>query len=71
VLTREKLCSGLSIFSKFLGESRKFLDSSTLWTGEQENLYDVMNNMEFHRLWSALQFVFCKPPISANEFTVE
>lgn len=74
LLTREKLCSGLSIFSKFLESLKKYLTKSTLWAGDIEgsqNLYDVVNNMEFHRLWSALQFVYCKPPMSANEFTVE
>lgn len=23
--------------------------------------------MEFHRLWSALQFFFCQPPLSGSE----
>lgn len=72
LLTREKLCSGLSIFSKVLEHSRSFLQSSPIWTGGlPEDPLDVVNNMEFHRLWSALQFVFCKPPISKNEFTIE
>lgn len=85
LLTRDKLCSGLYIFRTFLIQLRSellltddplfnpiftptspspssFSSSSSLWCVEA--------NTEFHRLWSAMQFVMCRT-LGQNEMTVE
>lgn len=71
LLTRERLCCGLSIFEVILARLRNYLDDP-IWIGPP-SLNGVMNIdecTEFHRLWSALQFVYCIP-VGENEFTVE
>lgn len=72
LLSREKLCSGLSVFEVILHRIKSCL-TDDLWHGEPpaNGIMAVDDNKEFHRLWSALQFVFCIPPISAHEYTIE
>ncbi|EEB13869.1 conserved hypothetical protein [Pediculus humanus corporis] len=71
LLTRERLCCGLSIFEVVLNRLRSFLDDST-WVGPPptNGVINVDECSEFHRLWSALQFVYCIP-VGDTEFTVE
>nr|CAI5867665.1 unnamed protein product [Callosobruchus analis] len=71
LLTRERLCCGLSIFEVVLNRLRSFLDDP-VWVGPPptNGVINVDECTEFHRLWSALQFVYCIP-VSENEYTVE
>ncbi|CAL8114581.1 unnamed protein product [Orchesella dallaii] len=71
LLTKERLCCGLSIFEVILNRVREFL-SDPIWTGPppSNRVMNVEECTEFHRLWSALQFVYCIP-VGENEFTVE
>ena len=72
MLTREKLCCGLSVFEVILSRIKAALTDEA-WSGDGppgSNL-SVGESREFHRLWSALQFVFCIPPRSEHEYTIE
>ncbi|XP_059481300.1 cytoplasmic FMR1-interacting protein isoform X1 [Neocloeon triangulifer] len=71
LLTRERLCCGLSIFEVVLNRLRSFLDDP-IWVGPPptNGVMNVDECTEFHRLWSALQFVYCIP-VGGTEFTVE
>lgn len=71
LLTKERLCCGLSIFEVVLKRIKKFL-TNEIWK-EQTPANGVMNVdecREFHRLWSAMQFNYCQP-LRQNELTVE
>lgn len=77
LLTTERLCCGLSIFDAILNRIKGFLmddrDQSAVWLGPANNLPVVMcvdECVEFHRVWSALQFIYCIP-VGQNEFTIE
>lgn len=70
-MTRERLCCGLSMFEVILKRIQSFLEDP-LWHG-QTPVNAVMNVdecTEFHRLWSAIQFVYCVP-VGEHEYTVE
>ncbi|XP_045119572.1 cytoplasmic FMR1-interacting protein-like isoform X1 [Portunus trituberculatus] len=71
LLTRERLCCGLSIFEVILTRIQAFLEDA-IWHGSPpaNGVMNVDECTEFHRLWSALQFVMCIP-VGANNFTVE
>ncbi|KAK3557279.1 hypothetical protein QTP70_026267 [Hemibagrus guttatus] len=71
LLTKERLCCGLSIFEVILSRVRGFLDDP-IWRGPlpSNGVMHVDECVEFHRLWSAMQFVYCIP-VGAHEFTVE
>jgi cytoplasmic FMR1 interacting protein len=71
LLTRERLCCGLSIFEVILNRIKGFLDDA-VWHGKAptNGVINIDECTEFHRLWSALQFVYCTP-VGENEFTVE
>ncbi|XP_044741705.1 cytoplasmic FMR1-interacting protein [Chrysoperla carnea] len=71
LLTRERLCCGLSIFEVVLNRLKTFLDDP-IWVGSPpvNGVLNVDECTEFHRLWSALQFVYCIP-VGETEFTVE
>lgn len=71
LLTRERLCCGLSIFEVVLNRLRSFLDDP-VWVGPPpaNGVMNVDECTEFHRLWSALQFVYCIP-VGETEYTVE
>ncbi|XP_046394058.1 cytoplasmic FMR1-interacting protein isoform X2 [Ischnura elegans] len=71
LLTRERLCCGLSIFEVVLSRLRSFLDDP-VWAGPPpaNGVLHIDECTEFHRLWSALQFVYCIP-VGDTEFTVE
>ncbi|KAK4321422.1 hypothetical protein Pmani_007761 [Petrolisthes manimaculis] len=71
LLTRERLCCGLSIFEVILTRIQAFLEDP-IWQGSPpaNGVMNVDECTEFHRLWSALQFVMCIP-VGTNNFTVE
>ncbi|XP_065556681.1 cytoplasmic FMR1-interacting protein-like isoform X2 [Artemia franciscana] len=71
LLTKERLCCGLTIFEVVLNRVKEYLDDP-VWRGlpPANGVMSVDECTEFHRLWSALQFVYCLP-VGANEFTVE
>ncbi|KAL7645445.1 UNVERIFIED_CONTAM: hypothetical protein RMT77_003831 [Armadillidium vulgare] len=72
LLTRERLCCGLSIFEVILTRIQTFLEDS-IWHGSPptNGVMNVTECTEFHRLWSALQFIMCCPVVSATNYTVE
>lgn len=71
LLTRERLCCGLSIFEVVLNRVKEFLDDP-VWQGRPplNGVVNIDECTEFHRLWSALQFVYCIP-VGENEFNIE
>lgn len=71
LLTRERLCCGLSIFEVILGRIKMCLDDP-IWAGPPpvNGVMHIDECSEFHRLWSALQFVYCIP-VGNNEYTPE
>ncbi|XP_023379364.1 cytoplasmic FMR1-interacting protein 1 [Pteropus vampyrus] len=71
LLTKERLCCGLSMFEVILTRVRTFLDDP-VWRGPLpvNGVMHVDECVEFHRLWSAMQFVYCIP-VGTHEFTVE
>jgi len=71
LLTRERLCCGLSIFEVILNRIKGFLEDA-VWHGKApaNGVINIDECTEFHRLWSALQFVYCIP-VGEHEFTVE
>jgi len=71
VLTRQKLCCGLSIFKAALSKIRSFLDDP-IWYGQTpaNGVISTDDNREFHRFWSAIQFTYCVP-VGENELSVE
>lgn len=71
LLTRERLCCGLSIFEVILSRIKGYLDDP-VWAGPPpaNGVMHIDECSEFHRLWSALQFVYCIP-VGGTEFTVE
>lgn len=71
LLTRERLCCGLSIFEVILNRIKSYLDDP-VWTGPApaNGIIHVDECSEFHRLWSALQFVYCIP-VRGTEYTIE
>lgn len=77
LLTTERLCCGLSIFDAVLNKIKGFLlddrNLATTWVGPANNPPVVMyvdECVEFHRIWSALQFIYCTP-VGQGEFTIE
>lgn len=71
LLTKERLCCGLSMFEVILTRIRSFLHDG-VWRGPPptNGVMHVDECMEFHRLWSAMQFVYCIP-VGTHEFTAE
>lgn len=71
LLTRERLCCGLSIFEVILQKMKTYLDDP-VWCGPApaNGVIHIDECSEFHRLWSALQFVYCIP-VAGTEYTVE
>ncbi|CAH0394066.1 unnamed protein product [Bemisia tabaci] len=69
--THEKLCCGLSIFKIVLSRLQGFLDDP-IWVGvpPTNGVMNIDERTEFHRLWSALQFVY-SIPAGETEFSVK
>ena len=57
LLTRERLCCGLSIFEVILSRIKGFLEEDPIWQGKPptNSVVNIDECTEFHRLWSALQ----------------
>merc|ERR1712018_833979 len=73
LLTRERLCCVLSIFEVILNRIKSFLQEEiVVWQGKNpaNGVVNIDECTEFHRLWSALQFVYCIP-VGENEFNIE
>ncbi|KAK4336866.1 hypothetical protein RND71_044022 [Anisodus tanguticus] len=77
LLTKERLCCALSLFEVILTRIKQFMlenEEQTLnWLGPAappNGVIYIDECIEFHRLWSALQFVYCIP-VGEGEFTVE
>jgi len=72
LLSREKLCGGLCLIEPVLLTMKSFL-TDPIWYGAPpaNTIISVDDSQEFHRLWSALQFVFCMPARSQHEYTIE
>ncbi|CAI2731058.1 unnamed protein product [Schistosoma spindalis] len=91
ILTKERLCSGLTLFEFVLNKIKTFLheedsDGNT-WdrlsniakrnsmcngttTHYNNDILGLESYTHFHRLWSAIQLVFCTP-FGQNEYTIE
>ncbi|XP_066917897.1 cytoplasmic FMR1-interacting protein 2-like isoform X2 [Clytia hemisphaerica] len=71
VLTRERLCCGLSLFEVVLRRIQSFLtDDAWKEPTPANGVMSIEECREFHRLWSAIQFIYCKP-LGEHEITVE
>jgi len=79
LLTRERLCCGLSIFEYVLMKTKSILlDSKLAGNASNSQIYQVStaslqydDNIEFQKLWSAMQFVFCMPKQGKNYLAEE
>ncbi|XP_071951857.1 cytoplasmic FMR1-interacting protein 2-like isoform X1 [Antedon mediterranea] len=71
LLTKERLCCGLTLFEVVLTRIKSFLDDP-IWHGPPpaNGVMNVDECNEFHRLWSAIQFVYCLP-LTKGELTTE
>ncbi|XP_032829340.1 cytoplasmic FMR1-interacting protein 2 [Petromyzon marinus] len=71
LLTKERLCCGLSMFEVILQRAGTCLDDP-VWRGPPpaNGVMHVDECVQFHRLWSAMQFVYCIP-VGTHEFTAE
>ncbi|KAL4719440.1 hypothetical protein ACJJTC_015026 [Scirpophaga incertulas] len=71
LLTRERLCCGLSLFGVVLRRLRAAL-AGPQWPAPAATHGPALSDDtgEFHRLWSALQFLYCIP-VGETQFTVE
>ena len=72
LLTLEKLSTGLTMYGSFLQRIGSSLVGSPIWNvlPTSDGSWNIEHSGEFHRLWSAMQFVFCRPS-GPNEFSVE
>ena len=79
LLTKERLCCGLSIFDTILQRIRSFMleneEQTGIWIGSNHapppnGVIYVDECIEFHRIWSALQFIY-SIPVGDGEFTIE
>ncbi|CAF3727484.1 unnamed protein product, partial [Rotaria sordida] len=79
LLTRERLCIGLTTFEVMLDRIRAFLLDDPVWTNNPSSaissnispLSNIDDTHDFHRIWSALQFVYCLPTRHENDMNVE
>ncbi|KAK7103491.1 cytoplasmic FMR1-interacting protein 1 homolog [Littorina saxatilis] len=71
VLTRERLCCGLSIFKQLMKRLKDIL-TDPLWHGQPATTgtFNVDECSEFHRMWSAINFFICLP-VGEHEYTIE
>ena len=60
------------MFEVVLHRIQSFLHAE-VWSGPPpaNGVMNVEECTEFYRLWSAIQFVYCVPPFSQAELTVE
>ena len=71
LLTKERLCIGLTLFEVVMRKTKSFL-KDVLWTGPlpTNGVMSIDECQEFHRIWSAVQFVYCIP-LRPGQLTVE
>ena len=71
LLTRERLCIGLTLFEVVMRKTKGFL-KEVLFTGPipTNGVMSIDECQEFHRIWSAVQFVYCIP-LRPGQLTVE
>ncbi|VDM67815.1 unnamed protein product [Strongylus vulgaris] len=72
-MTKERLCCGLNIFDMFMRRIRQMMGDDPIWTGgyPPNGVMWVDECVEFHRVWSALQFFICQPRATDDERLVE
>lgn len=73
LLTKERLCCALSLFEVILTRIKQFMleneEQTLIWIGPaapSNGVIYIDECIEFHRLWSALQFVYCIPVGEGN-----
>lgn len=79
LLTRERLCIGLTTFEVMLDRIRGFLLDDPTWSNHDSSavsqnmspLSGIDDTHDFHRIWSALQFVYCLPTRNETDMNVE
>ncbi|CAF0808663.1 unnamed protein product [Adineta steineri] len=79
LLTRERLCIGLTTFEIMLDRIRTFLLDDPVWANNSSSamsnnispLSNIDDTHDFHRIWSALQFVYCLPTRHENDMNIE
>uniref|UniRef100_A0AC34GHC3 Cytoplasmic FMR1-interacting protein n=1 Tax=Panagrolaimus sp. ES5 TaxID=591445 RepID=A0AC34GHC3_9BILA len=66
ILTTERICIALNMFEKVLLNVKHILISDTIWKGSfpPNGVMWVDECVEFHRIWSAVQFAFCLPQLA-------
>ncbi|PAV64134.1 hypothetical protein WR25_05628 isoform C [Diploscapter pachys] len=69
LMTKERLCCGLNVFEMFLHRIRQVLAQDQIWTGAYptNRVMWLEECVEFYRVYSALQFFLCQPPINEEE----
>ena len=71
LLTKERLCCGLSLVEVMLKRIQSFLHDEVWQTSVPLNgVMTVEECKDFHSLWSAILFIICQP-IGQNEYSVE
>ncbi|KCV67791.1 hypothetical protein H696_05733 [Fonticula alba] len=71
-LTKAQLGGGRSLLGSFLASLSEALDSTrSEWLGAtpSNDVLEVDMSKEYYRIWSACQFTFCTPPITASGST--
>lgn len=69
LMTKERLCCGLNVFQAFLQRIQRMIIGEQIYTGGRptNGVMWVDECVEFHRLWSALQFFFFQPAKTEEE----
>uniref|UniRef100_A0A915I1B8 Uncharacterized protein n=1 Tax=Romanomermis culicivorax TaxID=13658 RepID=A0A915I1B8_ROMCU len=72
LLTKERLCCGLSLFDVVLSRIRSMVANDAIWIGSapKNGVMNITECTEFHRVWSLIQFVYCVP-VGDSEHNVE
>ena len=63
LLTKERLCRGLTLFEKLMCRMRDEVLNHACFVGQppSNGVMNIEECDEFHRIWSAIQFVMCVP----------
>ena len=73
LLTKERLCRALSMFEVVIRRIKEILMKDEVsWQGPPpaNGVMSIEECLEFHRIWSAIQFAYCMP-LSAGQINVE
>lgn len=73
LMTKERLCCGLNAFESFLNRIRHILANDEIWTGgyPTNGVFWIDECVEWHRVYSALQFFMCQPARDDNDVYTE